>query len=87
MANYRWHEDTILERLGRAQFTMQHHRTEPTLCRCCGDPVRGSAITDGVGIHTFPCISRHWGKHAKGKNVKQCREFKPTLRHLAEGEA
>ena len=40
-------------------------------CRCCGKPVYSS---DGAPIHTR-CIVRHWQRHAKGKNLRRCREF------------
>ena len=43
----------------------------PNVCRCCGKPVYSS---DGAPVHTR-CIVRHWQRHAKGKNVRRCREF------------
>ena len=47
----------------------------PNLCRCCGHPVYAS---DQAPIHTR-CIVRHWTKHAKGKNVRRCREFSKMI--------
>ena len=50
------------------------------ICRCCGQLLTGYAVldyyaNDRQGIHTFPCITRHWGKHSKGINASRCREF------------
>ena len=41
------------------------------ICRSCGRVVWAS---DNAPIHT-KCIPNHWTKHAKGKNVRRCREF------------
>jgi len=44
----------------------------PNVCRCCGKVIY--ITLDMAPIHTR-CIVRHWQRHAKGKNLRRCREF------------
>ena len=76
---YREHGDCWCEPTEDASTDAQEHEPTqqevkmpaPNVCRCCGKPVYSS---DGAPIHTR-CIVRHWQRHAKGKNVRRCREF------------
>ena len=46
-------------------------------CRCCGNQAPREYGPQGQPEATIctGCIPKHWGKHARGKNVRRCREF------------
>jgi len=67
------------------------------ICRCCGKPLStldqildatSTSYRGGPTICT-PCIPKHWGKHAYGKNASRCHEFgnrrQPVINPLPAG--